>query len=128
MLAKLSALLQFWCYMMSDAAPQDEVAECAKAISEATGMCFLAGVGTHISNKRKAYSPPPSPSGVIGALSGFSCESSSSSVDSKAPATAAAPVSASSSPEWPGKRARAASLLPPDKESRDAWPSSTCAA
>jgi hypothetical protein len=55
MLAKLSALLQFWCYMMSDAAPQDEVAECAKAISEATGMCFLAGVGTHISNKRKAY-------------------------------------------------------------------------
>jgi cyclin D3, plant len=118
--------------LLSDASPQDEVAECAKVISEATGMCFLADgdIGTN-NNKRKAYSPPPSPSGVIGALSGFSCETSSSSVDSRAPATVAAtrPASAPlSSPERPGKRARAASLLPPDEESRDAWPPFTRAA
>ncbi|TVU10781.1 hypothetical protein EJB05_44328, partial [Eragrostis curvula] len=123
-------------------ASQDEVAECAKIISEATGMCFLAGdiTGSSNNNKRKhaaaarMYSPPLSPSGVIGALSGFSCESSSSSFDSRAPAVAAAawpasaPVSVSSSPEHrPAKRAAVAPLLPPDEESRDAWPS-TCAA
>ncbi|XP_062194216.1 cyclin-D3-2-like [Phragmites australis] len=125
--------------------PEDEIAECAKIISEATGMSFLAGdigiVGG--GNKRKhaaarMYSPPLSPSGVIGALSCFSSESSSSaSADSRSPAAvaawaASAPVSVSSSPEPPGRASKRAVAtlalpLPPDEESRDAWPS-TCAA
>ncbi|KAK3132530.1 hypothetical protein QOZ80_6AG0523980 [Eleusine coracana subsp. coracana] len=117
-------------------AAEDEVAECAKIISEATGMCFLAadiaGIGNN--NKRKhaaaqMYSPPPSPSGVIGA---FSCDSSSSSVDSRAPlAVSAVTWPASQAQERPGrppKRAAIVVQLPPDEESRDAWPPSTCAA
>ncbi|OEL25285.1 hypothetical protein BAE44_0013696 [Dichanthelium oligosanthes] len=129
-------------------APEDKASECAKIISEVTGMSFLAcdvGAG----NKRKhaaarMYSPPLSPSGVISALSCFSCESSSSATaDSRPTSTAAAavgawpvsaPTSVSSSPEPSGrtpKRAAAAlpvpHPLPPDEESRDAWPS-TCAA
>lgn len=131
-------------------ASEDETAECAKIISEVTGMSFLVcDVGGMIAgNKRKhaaarMYSPPLSPSGVIGALSCFSCESSlSATADSRTLATTAAgvgpwapsaPVSVSSSPEPPGrapKRAAAAGVphpLPPDEESRDAWPS-TCAA
>ncbi|XP_062199404.1 cyclin-D3-2-like [Phragmites australis] len=125
-------------------APEDEVDECAKIISESMDMNFLAVNGDgSIGNKRKhaaarMYSPPLSPSGVIGALSCFSCESSSSaSADSRSPATVAAwplaaPVSVSSTLEPPGrppKRAAstAALPLPPDEESRDAWPS-TCAA
>uniref|UniRef100_A0A0A9FB96 Cyclin N-terminal domain-containing protein n=1 Tax=Arundo donax TaxID=35708 RepID=A0A0A9FB96_ARUDO len=123
-------------------APEDEVVKCAKIISEATGMSFLA-VDAGTGNKRKhaatrMYSPPLSPSGVIGgALSCFSCESSSSATaDSRFPAAvttwpASAPVSVSSSPEphgRPPKRTAAAALpLPPDEESRDAWPS-ICAA
>ncbi|PUZ69800.1 hypothetical protein GQ55_2G141500 [Panicum hallii var. hallii] len=127
-------------------APEYEAAECARIISEATGMSFLAGAGgAGAGNKRKhatarMYSPPLSPSGVIGALSCFSCESSSSATaDSRPASTAAAAAGAwvasvSSSPEPAGrdpKRAAAAlpvpHPLPPDEESRDAWPS-TCAA
>ncbi|PWZ38884.1 Cyclin-D3-2 [Zea mays] len=137
-------------------APEDKTAECAKIISEVTGMSFLAcDVGVSAGNKRKhaaaqLYSPPPSPSGVIGALSCFSCESSTSATAMAAavgPWAPSASVSVSSSPEPPGrapKRAAAASAsasasagvappvqvphqLPPDEESRDAWPS-TCAA
>jgi cyclin D3, plant len=97
--------------LLSDTSQQDEVVECDKVISEATGMCFLTDgeitdVGTPINNKRKAYSLSLSPSSVIGALSGFSCETSSSSIDLRFPATAAMPMSTSSSPEWLGKRAR----------------------
>lgn len=135
-------------YQAQDAS-QDETAECAKIVSEVTGMSFLACDVAGNKRKREAarmYSPPLSPSGVIGALSCFSCESSTSATaDSRASATAAgvgpwapsAPVSVSSSPEPPGrapKRAAAAGVarpvahpLPPDEESRDAWPS-TCAA
>ncbi|CAN6203916.1 unnamed protein product [Urochloa humidicola] len=129
-------------------APEDEAAECARIISEVTGMGFLAGGDAFSGGKRKReaaagmlYSPPPSPSGVIGALSCFSCESSSSATADSRPAsfTAAAagawPASVSSSPEPPTKRAAVAAApqvvaqhpLPPDEESRDAWPS-TCAA
>ena len=107
-------------------------------------MSFLAG-GAGAGNKRKhaaarMYSPPPSPSGVIGALSGFSCESSSSATADSRPASTAAAAGAwaasvSSSPEPAGrapKRAAAAlpvpHPLPPDEESRDAWPPSTSAA
>ncbi|XP_066393990.1 cyclin-D3-2-like [Miscanthus floridulus] len=128
-------------------APEDETAECAKIITEVTGMSFLAcDVGLSTRNKRKhaaarMYSPPPSPSGVIGALFCFSCESSTSTTTTAAgvgPSWApSAPVSVSSSPEPSGrapKRAAAAGVavpvphpLPPDEESRDAWPS-TCAA
>ncbi|EER96424.1 hypothetical protein BDA96_02G150900 [Sorghum bicolor] len=126
-------------------APEDETAECAKIISEVTAMSFLVcDVGASAGNKRKhaaarMYSPPLSPSGVIGALSCFSCESSTSTATTAAgvgPSWAPpAPVSMSSSPEPPGwapKRAAAAGVvkphpLPPDEESRDAWPS-TCAA
>ncbi|CAN6172042.1 unnamed protein product [Urochloa humidicola] len=134
-------------------APEDEAAECARIISEVTGMGFLAGdfaaaggAGAGSKRKREAagvlYSPPLSPSGVIGALSCFSCESSSSATADSRPAssTAAAaagawPVSVSSSPEPSTKRAAVAAAppvvvphpLPPDEESRDAWPS-TCAA
>ncbi|KAL6596928.1 hypothetical protein ACP70R_047062 [Stipagrostis hirtigluma subsp. patula] len=121
-------------------AAEDEVAECAQIIAEATGMAFIAGDGGAGGNKRKhaaarMYSPPPSPSGVIGAAACFSCESSSSSMDSRLPATAAAawpssaPVSVSSSPEPSGRAPKraATAALPPDEESRDAWPS-TCAA
>ncbi|GJN40124.1 hypothetical protein PR202_gb29294 [Eleusine coracana subsp. coracana] len=107
-------------------AAEDDVAECAKIISEATGMCFLtadiAGIGNN--NKRKhAYSPPPSPSGVIGA---FSCDSSSSSVDSRAPLAVSAVTSQAQEP--PGRPPKRAAKLPPDEESRDAWPPSTCVA
>ncbi|XP_066384879.1 cyclin-D3-2-like [Miscanthus floridulus] len=62
-------------------APEDETAECAKIISEVTGMSFLAcDVGVSAGNKHKhaaarMYSSPLSPRGVIGALSCFSCES-----------------------------------------------------
>ncbi|KAL6639732.1 hypothetical protein ACP70R_022554 [Stipagrostis hirtigluma subsp. patula] len=125
-------------------AAEDEVAECAQIIAEATGMAFIAGDGGAGGNKRKhaaarMYSPPPSPSGVIGAAACFSCESSSSSMDSRLPAAAAAawpasaPVSVSSSPEPHGrapKRAAtttATAALPPDEESRDAWPSTWAA-
>ncbi|RCV10865.1 hypothetical protein SETIT_2G142900v2 [Setaria italica] len=128
-------------------APEDEAAECAKIISEVTGMSFLAGdAGAGAGNKRKhaaarMYSPPLSPSGVIGALSCFSCESSSSATaDSRPASTSAAagtwPASVSSSPEPPGRAPKRAAVaaappvphpLPPDEESRDAWPS-TCAA
>nr|CAB3452931.1 unnamed protein product [Digitaria exilis] len=126
-------------------APEDEAGECAKIISEVTGMSFLdVGVG----NKRKhaaarMYSPPLSPSGVIGALSCFSGESSSSATaaDSRPASTSAAwaasaPSSVSSSPEPTGRANKRAAValpdpvqhpLPPDEESRDAWPS-TCAA
>lgn len=122
-------------------APEDETAECAKIISEVTGMSFLAcDVGVSAGNKRKhaaarMYSPPLSPSGVIGALSCFSCESSTSTATTAAgvvgPWAPSAPVSVSSSPEphgRPPKRAAAVPHpLPPDEESRDVWPS-TCAA
>ncbi|XP_066399149.1 cyclin-D3-2-like [Miscanthus floridulus] len=128
-------------------APEDETAECAKIISEVTRKSFLAcDVSVSAGNKRKhaaarMYSPPLSPRGVIGALSCFSCESSTSTATTAAgfgPSWApSAPVSVSSSPEPSGrapKRAAAAGVavpvphpLPPDEESRDAWPS-TCAA
>nr|CAB3456624.1 unnamed protein product [Digitaria exilis]CAB3503062.1 unnamed protein product [Digitaria exilis]CAB3503066.1 unnamed protein product [Digitaria exilis] len=126
-------------------APEDEAGECAKIISEVTGMSFLdVGAG----NKRKhaaarMYSPPLSPSGVIGALSCFSGESSSSATaaDSRPASTlaawaASAPSSVSYSPEPTGRAHKRAAValpdpvqhpLPPDEESRDAWPS-TCAA
>ncbi|KAL6854561.1 hypothetical protein ACP4OV_019123 [Aristida adscensionis] len=128
-------------------APKDEAAECAKIIAEVTGLVFVApdgdgdggGGGSH---KRKhatarMYSPPLSPSGVIGGAACFCWWSSSSSMDSRFPAAgggawpASAAVSVSSSPEpsgrAPKRAASAAHALPPDEESRDAWPS-TCAA
>ncbi|CAL5075343.1 unnamed protein product [Urochloa decumbens] len=130
-------------------APEDEAAECARIISEVTGMSFLAGGvdftgGAGSKRKREAarmlYSPPPSPSGVIGALSCFSCESSSSATADSRPASSTAAAAGawrayvSSSPEPPTKRPAVAAAapvvphpLPPDEESRDAWPS-TCAA
>ncbi|CAL5080345.1 unnamed protein product [Urochloa decumbens] len=125
-------------------APEDEAAECARIISEVTGMTFLAGGGAGSKRKREAvrmfYSPPPSPSGVIGALSCFSCESSSSATADSRPASSTAAAagawraSVSCSPEPPTKRVAVAAPppvvthpLPPDEESRDAWPS-TCAA
>ncbi|CAM0950647.1 unnamed protein product [Alopecurus aequalis] len=110
-------------------APKDEVAECAKMLSLEAPAGFTGFV---VDNKRKRapaglYSPPLSPSGVIGAAAYFSCESSTSSADSRSGAvTTAWPgcVSVSSSPEPPSrplKRAVATAILPPDEESRDAW-------
>ncbi|KAM0889876.1 hypothetical protein ACQ4PT_027432 [Festuca glaucescens] len=105
--------------------PQDEVAECAKILTGEAGFVVY--------NKRKRapaglHSPPLSPIGVIGSAAYFSRESSTSSADSRSGAvTTAWPgcVSVSSSPEppgWPLKRTTAARMLPPDEESRDAWP------
>ncbi|KAG8049422.1 hypothetical protein GUJ93_ZPchr0009g1153 [Zizania palustris] len=112
-------------------APKDEMAECSKIISEvAAGDIFIGG-----DNKRKRatglYSPPASPSGVIGASACFSGESSSSSADSLSGAFAAWPAS----PEQPGRPLKRAAVtntttaaaLPPDEESRDAWPPSSYA-
>jgi cyclin D3 len=104
--------------------PQDEVAVCVKILSGEAGFV--------VDNKRKRapaalYSPPLSPSGVIGSAAYFSRECSSSSADSRSGAvTTAWPlcVSVSSSPEPPGrplKRAAATAMLPADEESRDAW-------
>ncbi|KAM0889875.1 hypothetical protein ACQ4PT_027432 [Festuca glaucescens] len=106
-------------------APEDEVAECAKILTGEAGFVVY--------NKRKRapaglHSPPLSPIGVIGSAAYFSRESSTSSADSRSGAvTTAWPgcVSVSSSPEppgWPLKRTTAARMLPPDEESRDAWP------
>lgn len=109
-------------------APKDDVAECAKILSGEAAPGFM---GFAVDNKRKRaaglHSPPLSPSGVIGAAAYFSCDSSTSSVDSRSGAvTTAWPgcVSVSSSPEPPSrplKRAAATAMLPPDEESRDAW-------
>ena len=110
-------------------APEDEVAECVKILSGEAAAGFM-GFGGDNKRKRAAaglHSPPLSPSGVIGAAAYFSCESSSSSADSRSGAATAWPgsVSVSSSPEPAGrplKRATAtAMMLPPDEESRDAW-------
>ncbi|KAF0914570.1 hypothetical protein E2562_030375 [Oryza meyeriana var. granulata] len=125
-----------WCRGDEDAellalidAPKDEMAECAKIISEAAAGGIIIGGD----NKRKRaaglYSPPASPSGVIGASACFSCESSSSSADSRFAAFAACSASPGT-PDRPLKRAIAtttAALLPPDEESRDAWPPSAYA-
>ncbi|XP_040383758.1 cyclin-D3-2-like [Oryza brachyantha] len=111
-------------------APKDEMAECAKIISEEAA----AGIVIGGDNKRKRvaglglYSPPASPSGVIGASACFSCESSSSSIDSRF--AAFAPCSASpDTPVRPVKRSTAATTTTavPDEESRDAWPPSAYA-
>ncbi|KAK1629615.1 hypothetical protein QYE76_003930 [Lolium multiflorum] len=96
-------------------APEDEVAECAKILTGEAGFV--------LDNKRKR-SPPLSPIGVIGSAAYFSRESSTSSADV---VTTAWPgcVSVSSSPDPAGrplKRATSGTMLPPDEESRDAWP------
>ncbi|XP_044948097.1 cyclin-D3-2-like [Hordeum vulgare subsp. vulgare] len=109
-------------------APEDEVTECVKILTGGAAAGFT-GIGGDNKRKRAAaglHSPPQSPSGVIGAAAYFSCESSSSSADSRSGAATAWPgsVSVSSSPEPPGrplKRATATAMLPPDEESRDAW-------
>ncbi|KAM0900613.1 hypothetical protein ACQ4PT_020548 [Festuca glaucescens] len=106
-------------------APEDEVAECAKILTGEAGFV--------VDNKRKRapaglHSPPLSPIGVIGSAAYFSRESSTSSADSRSGAvTTAWPgcVSVSTSPDPAGrplKRAMATAMLPPDEESRDAWP------
>jgi cyclin D3 len=97
------------------------VAECAKILTGEAGFV--------LDNKRKRapaglHSPPLSPIGVIGSAAYFSRESSTSSADV---VTTAWPgcVSVSSSPDpaaRPLKRATAMAMLPPDEESRDAWP------
>ncbi|XP_047046787.1 cyclin-D3-2-like [Lolium rigidum] len=102
-------------------APEDEVAECAKILTGEAGFV--------LDNKRKRapaglHSPPLSPIGVIGSAAYFSRESSTSSADA---VTTAWPgcVSVSSSPDpaaRPLKRATAMAMIPPDEESRDAWP------
>uniref|UniRef100_A0A0E0LY93 Cyclin N-terminal domain-containing protein n=1 Tax=Oryza punctata TaxID=4537 RepID=A0A0E0LY93_ORYPU len=118
-----------WCGGGGDAellalidAPKDEMAECAKMISEEAAGIVIGG-----DNKRKRaaglYSPPASPSGVIGASGCFSCDSSSSSVDSRFAAFAPC----SEPPARPIKRG-AVDPLPADEESRDAWPPSAYAA
>uniref|UniRef100_A0A453KGB8 Cyclin N-terminal domain-containing protein n=3 Tax=Aegilops tauschii TaxID=37682 RepID=A0A453KGB8_AEGTS len=116
------------CVQLMGLPMQDEVAECVKILSGEVAAGFI-GFGGDNKRKRAAaglHSPPLSPSGVIGAAAYFSCESSSSSADSRSGAATAWPgsVSVSSSPEPPGrplKRATATAMLPPDEESRDAW-------
>ncbi|BAF24488.1 cyclin-D3-2 [Oryza sativa Japonica Group] len=103
-------------------APKDEMAECAKIISEEAAAAAAGGIVIGGENKRKGaaglYSAPASPSGVIGASACFSCDSSSSSVDSL--------FAALEPPGRPIKRGAAAATtadpLPADEESRDAWP------
>uniref|UniRef100_A0A0D9XBC8 Cyclin-like domain-containing protein n=1 Tax=Leersia perrieri TaxID=77586 RepID=A0A0D9XBC8_9ORYZ len=95
--AALLATANSWCHdgdlLALIDAPNDEVAECAKILSEEA-----AAGGIDINKRKRAtglYSPPASPSGVIGASACFSCESSSSSFDSRL---------AASSPDTPGRR------------------------
>ncbi|KAE8806642.1 cyclin-D3-2-like [Hordeum vulgare] len=116
------------CAQLTGLPMQDEVTECVKILTGGAAAGFT-GIGGDNKRKRAAaglHSPPQSPSGVIGAAAYFSCESSSSSADSRSGAATAWPgsVSVSSSPEPPGrplKRATATAMLPPDEESRDAW-------